>query len=86
MNKDAVFARNMGYSGKMAIHSGQIATINDVFSPSPAEIAAAKRLVQLAAELQDSGIGVFMVDGRMIDAPLVLAAERLLERARLAGL
>ena len=86
LNKDAVFARNMGYSGKMAIHSGQIATINDVFSPSPAEIAAAKRLVQLAAELQDSGIGVFMVDGRMIDAPLVLAAERLLERARLAGL
>lgn len=85
LKQDAAFARNMGYSGKMAIHPAQIATINEIFSPSPAEIAAAQRLVKLSTELQDAGAGVFMVDGRMVDAPVILTAKRLLERARLCG-
>jgi citrate lyase subunit beta/citryl-CoA lyase len=76
----------MGYSGKMAIHPGQVAAINGVFSPSPAAIAAAQLLLQKAAENQDHGAGVFVVNGRMVDAPIIRAAERLLERARLCGL
>jgi citrate lyase beta subunit len=86
LEEDAAFGRNMGYSGKMAVHPGQVAAIDGVFSPSPAAIAAAQLLLQKAAENQDHGAGVFVVDGRMVDAPLILAAERLLERARLCGL
>ena len=86
LQKDAETARVLGYKGKIAIHPGQIAVINEVFSPSAAEIAAAARLLKLAAQLQDAGAGVFMVEGKMVDAPLIKSAEQLLDRARLCGL
>jgi citrate lyase subunit beta-like protein len=86
LRENAIFGRNMGYSGKMAIHPDQVATINEIFSPSPAEIIEAQRLLLAAAAQQDTGTGVFVVDGHMVDAPIILAAELLLERARLCGL
>jgi citrate lyase beta subunit len=86
LREDANLARNLGFDGKLAIHPGQLATINDVFSPTEEEIAAARRLLQVAAQLRDSGVGAFTMDGQMIDLPLIKAAEQVLERARLAGL
>ena len=86
LRQDAEFARGLGFSGKIAIHPGQIATINEIFSPTEEEIAAAQRLLRLATQLQDAGAGVFMVDGKMVDAPLIKSAEQLLDRARLCGL
>ncbi len=86
LKEDAFLARNMGFSGKLAIHPGQLATINNVFSPTAAEIAAALRLLQQAAEEQKKGSSVFTLDGKMVDAPMVLAAQRLLIRAQLCGL
>jgi citrate lyase beta subunit len=86
LRKDAEIARGLGYKGKIAIHPGQIATINEIFSPTAGEIAAAARLLKLAAQLQDAGTGVFMLEGKMVDAPLIKSAEQLLDRARLCGL
>lgn len=86
LRAEAEFARGLGYSGKIAIHPAQIAAINEVFSPTAQEIAAAQRLLRLSSQLQDAGAGVFMVDGKMVDMPLIKAAEQLLERARLCGL
>jgi citrate lyase beta subunit len=86
LRQDAEFARGLGYTGKIAIHPAQIAAINEVFSPTADEIAAAARLLSVATQLRDAGAGVFMVDGKMVDAPLIKSAEQLLDRARLCGL
>ena len=83
---EAHFARQLGYSGKMAIHPRQIEVINRVFSPSAEEIAQAQRLVQAHEEHQRSGAGAFALDGKMVDMPVVRAAEHILAKARLAGL
>jgi citrate lyase beta subunit len=83
---EATFARHLGYAGKMAIHPRQIPLINQVFSPSPAEIAQAQRLIAAHQAQQLAGSGVFEIEGKMVDRPLVRAAERLLAKARLAGL
>ena len=68
-----------GFTGMMAIHPDQVAVINRAFTPSDAEIAAARAIVDaFAAEPQ---AGVLAVDGRMVDAPHLAHAHRLLERA-----
>ena len=80
------FARQMGYIGKMAIHPRQVPVINAGFSPTDAEIAQARRLVEAHETHQAGGAGVFELDGKMIDMPMVRAAMRVLDRARAAGL
>jgi citrate lyase subunit beta / citryl-CoA lyase len=72
-------ARRDGFTGKLAIHPGQIAAINAAFTPTEAEIAQARRVV--AAFAAEPGVGVTSIDGRMIDRPHLLAAQRLLELA-----
>ena len=86
LEEDAGFARRMGYTGKMAIHPRQIEALNRVFSPSPAEIVRAQRLLEAFESHAAAGSGVFTMDGQMVDMPLVRGAERLLEKARLSGL
>ncbi len=78
-------ALEMGFTGKLAIHPKQVAPITAAFTPTPAEIRAAQRLVREHERHQALGSGVFLLDGKMIDMPMVRAAERVLERARAAG-
>lgn len=80
------FARQMGYIGKMAIHPRQVPVINVSFSPTAEEIAQARHLVAAHDEQQAGGAGVFELDGKMIDMPMVRAAMRVLNRARAAGI
>jgi citrate lyase subunit beta/citryl-CoA lyase len=77
-------ARRDGFTAKMAIHPAQVATINAVFTPEARAIARARRIVDHFAENPDSG--VVGIDGEMIDRPHLRQAERLLTRARAAGL
>lgn len=74
-------ALELGYSGKLAIHPKQLAPILDVFTPSPDEVARARRLVEAYAQYQAEGLGVFALEGTMIDAPLIRAARAVLARA-----
>lgn len=76
------FAQGMGFSGKLAIHSRQVAVINRVFSPTNEEIAQAQRLIDAFASQQAAGTGVFEMDGKMIDRPIVLAARKVLAAGR----
>ena len=62
-----------------------VSFLNSFVNPDH-EIAAAERLLQRAAEHEETGSGVFIMDGRMVDAPMIRAAEAILERARLCGL
>lgn len=71
-----------GFSGKMAIHPGQVEVINRVFTPDPETLARAQRIVALIEEAGDD-TGVLNLDGRMIDRPHLRQAERIIARAKL---
>jgi citrate lyase subunit beta/citryl-CoA lyase len=81
LREDAVRARALGFRGKTAIHPDQIAAINDVFSPSAEDIAKARRLIEADAAARAQGEGAFRFDDRMVDAPVVARARRVLELA-----
>ncbi len=66
-----------GFSGMLAVHPAQVATINTAFTPTPEQIAHAKAVVQAFA----SGAGVIALDGVMLDAPHLVQARRILARA-----
>jgi len=68
-----------GFTGMMAIHPDQITVINRAFTPTETEIAAARAIVDAFAANPDAG--VLAVDGRMVDAPHLVQARRVLERA-----
>ncbi len=82
---DAERALHMGYTGKLAIHPRQIEPITAVFTPSDESIAQARRLAEAFKAHQAEGTGVFALDGKMVDMPMLRAAERILARARAAG-
>jgi len=73
---DAQAGRALGYVGKLCIHPRQVALAHAVFTPTDAEVAAARRIVEAA-----TAHGVTVVDGRMIDAVHVRQARHVLERA-----
>lgn len=78
---EAQSARRMGFRGKMAIHPNQVSVIQRIFAPTATEIAQAQTIVQAYRTHKAAGKGVFALDGRMVDKPVVLAAEQLLARA-----
>jgi len=75
---DARRARRLGFGGKLCIHPKQIASVNAAFSPSEAEVAWARKIVDAAKR---SGGAAVAVDGKMIDRPVILKAERTLREA-----
>ena len=72
-------ARGLGFAGKVCIHPDQIAVVNRVFSPGEAEIAFARRVVAEFAIAEGEGKGALLVDGIMVDYPVVYRAQRLLD-------
>lgn len=81
--REARFGATLGFSGKQAIHPNQVATIQAAFTPGNEAIAQARRIVEAAEAHLASGVGAFALDGKMVDAPVVKAAWRVLERAGL---
>jgi len=76
-------AKKFGFSGKLCIHPSQLETVNTVFSPTNAELSEALKIVQ-AAEYSDNG--AIVVDGRMVDAPVLKSARRILAIAEQIGM
>jgi citrate lyase subunit beta/citryl-CoA lyase len=79
---EAQAAARDGFTGKMAIHPGQVAVINAAFTPSAEEVAAAEELVRLFADRP--GAGALAHRGQMVDRPHLTRAERTLARAKAA--
>ena len=75
----AARARRDGFVGMMAIHPAQVAVINEAFTPSAAEVAHAQAVV--AAFEAQPGAGALSLDGRMIDRPHLVQAQRILGSA-----
>jgi citrate lyase subunit beta/citryl-CoA lyase len=67
---DAKLVRQMGFQGKLAIHPGQIDPLNEVFTPTPEEIAWAQKIVTVFDDLESKGQAIFQVDGKMIEYPI----------------
>ncbi len=78
LRADAQRARQMGYTGKFAIHPAQLDIINETFSPSAEEIAYARQIMAAWEEAKAAGRGSLAMDGRMVDVPVVKRAQNLL--------
>ncbi|SEF00068.1 (S)-citramalyl-CoA lyase [Rhizobiales bacterium GAS188] len=78
LRREAASARALGFRGKLAIHPGQIAIINSVFTPDADQLAFARRVV---AASEQAGGGVVVVDANMVDRPILKAAQRAISRA-----
>jgi citrate lyase beta subunit len=76
----------MGFDGKQVIHPDQVGPVQAGFTPTESEIAQARRIVEAHAAHQEAGAGAFALDGKMVDMPVARAAERVLARARAAGI
>lgn len=81
--KDAQAARALGFTGKAAIHPATLAEINAAFTPSAEEISHAERVIE-AFEASPNGLAV--LDGQLVEAPVVKAMEKVLAVARRIGL
>jgi citrate lyase subunit beta/citryl-CoA lyase len=82
---DAELGLSLGFEGKLCIHPRQAAIANEVYTPRDEEIAHARRVLEAADAARAEGRGVFALDGKMIDAPLIAVQRRILDRARRAG-
>lgn len=85
LRQEALSGAAMGFTGKQIIHPNQVQVVQEAFTPSAEAIEFAKRVVEAAEAYQQAGKGAFALDGKMVDAPVIKAAERILERARAAG-
>ena len=80
LEADAAVGRSMGFGGKQIIHPSQVAPVARAYAPTTEELDRASRIVAAFDEAEREGRGVVVVDGRMIDRPIVLQARRLLGR------
>jgi citrate lyase subunit beta/citryl-CoA lyase len=78
---DALNAQTLAMNAKSAIHPNQIDTINEVFLPAPKLINWAKRVKMASDEALAKGIGVFSLDGKMVDKPVIERAMKILKKA-----
>lgn len=81
--KDVEYARGIGFTGSVCIHPNQVTIVNRGFSPSDAELEWARKVVEADQAARDKGLGAVLLDGKMIDKPIVDRARRWLA-ARMA--
>jgi len=81
--KDVEFARSIGFTGSVCIHPNQVAIVNRGFSPSAAELEWAQKVVDADEAARAKGLGAVLLEGKMIDKPIVDRARRWLA-ARMA--
>jgi citrate lyase beta subunit len=85
LRRESLQGAQMGFSGKQIIHPNQVNPVQEAFTPSDEAIAHAVRVMNAFESHQMAGYGAFALDGKMVDAPVVKAAERVLARGRAAG-
>lgn len=77
--------RDIGYEGMMVIHPSHVPIVNEVFTPSAAEIGEWNKVVAAMEEAEAQGLGAIRLDGRLIDVAHALTAQKDLARARRLG-
>lgn len=82
LRKDCLMAQTLGMNAKSAIHPNQVDTINEVFLPTEKLINWALRVQKATKEAEAKGIGVFSLDGKMVDKPVMERANKILVKAK----
>jgi citrate lyase subunit beta/citryl-CoA lyase len=73
-------SRDFGFMGAGCIHPGQVTIVNEEYKPGAAEVEYARKVIALNQEAAAAGRASFALDGKMIDIPIIVRAERLLKR------
>jgi citrate lyase beta subunit len=82
---EASIARRFGFAGKSCIHPSQVAFANRAFMPTEDEVAHARKVLVAAETAAGDGVGAWVVDGKMVDAPFVARARAILALVASAG-
>lgn len=77
--------KEMGFDGKSIISPKQIAIVHEIFTPTEKEIIESEKIIRAVREQAAQGVGVFTVDGKMIDIAFLPGAERILALAKASG-
>ena len=80
------FIKTLGFDGKSIINPRQIEVVNEVFAPKEKEIQKARTILAAIREAEARGSGVVAVNGKMVDRPVVIRAQRTIELAKASGL
>lgn len=83
--RDVETIHTMGFDGKSIINPRQIPIVHDIYTPKPKDIIFAEKVVKEIEEKSAQGIGVFTVDGKMIDIAFYDGAKRTIELAKASG-
>ena len=83
--REVEYIKTLGFDGKSIINPRQIEVVNEVFTPSEKDIQKAKAIVAAIKEAEKKGSGVISLNGKMIDRPVVIRAERTIALAKSAG-
>ena len=82
MRAEAERARDLGFAGKGSVHPKQIATLNEVFTPTADQIARARRII---ARFEAAGTGLVVIDGKLIEKPVLRNMHRIVAIADRMG-
>lgn len=86
LRSETELIKTMGFDGKSLIHPRQVQIVHDVYTPSEKEIEKAQRIILEVEEQKAQGVGVFVIDGNMIDIAFYEGAKRTMELAKVSGL
>lgn len=78
--------KNLGFTGKSLVNPRQIAVVHEVFAPKQGEIDYALQVIEAIIRAREMGTGVISLDGKMVDAPVVKRAARMIKTAVSQGL
>jgi citrate lyase subunit beta/citryl-CoA lyase len=80
------FIKTLGFDGKSIINPRQIEVVNEVFAPKEKEIEKSRTIIRAIKEAEKKGSGVIAVNGKMVDRPVVLRAQRTIDLAIASGI
>ena len=80
------YIKTLGFDGKSIINPRQIEVVNEVFAPKEKDIQKARTILAAIREAEARGSGVVAVNGKMVDRPVVIRAQRTIELAKASGL
>ena len=83
--KETQLIKDMGFDGKSIVSPRQIQIVHDIYAPSQKDIAEAERVVMAIRENAEKGIGIFQLDGKMLDIAFMEGAERTIALAKASG-
>ena len=83
--KEVELIRRLGFNGKSLINPRQIELLHNAYAPTEEEVDHAKRVVAAADKAAREGLGVISLNGKMIDAPIVNHAQRVIQSALASG-